>query len=333
MTDNKEIISQIRSSLTGQREKDFPYLLKCAEENRNNHEILVELTKIMFSYLQKQMREEDIDLIRKELDVDETYSTVNQLISSRKYEQAEVELEKLIVKIETVNWFTEDEKNTYKNFLTPFEEDLYRYLYQEERTIRTPVINMFNLYLTCGSLLVELKKYEKAKSYIEKALKYNPVNTGALFEYLETLKCLEEDEEYYEKCMETVRYCSSRDDVSRYLRYTGFYFTKMQEYEVAYSCYMVSMAVNNQRNELAMRELDYIRRMSMEEMPDMDKSYEILEELGIPTVPDETVVSLAYEGYIHFLESENRDAAKYYLTIACELSEDEQLAEKLEEME
>ncbi|MBR0137725.1 MAG: hypothetical protein IJM15_04885 [Erysipelotrichaceae bacterium] len=324
-----EIIEEIRSKLTYDAEKDFPYLLEVAEEYKENRAVLEEIGNIMFSHIGEQYEKDMAKVIEEDLKMPEAYRKVSELMEKKQLKEAAKTMEELIDKVERLNWFLENDENVYFNFNEPFEEDIYRYFTQDKRTIRIPLIDMANMYLSYGSILVELKKFSKAISMLEKALSFNPVSTAAGFEYLEALKGSGEYEDYYEKCMEIHRYCFRRNDVARNLRNLGYYFTIQQEYSVACSCYMVSMAVLNQRHPIAMQEIRNIEMKGFSETPDMDQSYRILEELGLPYGPSDETASLAYSGYRHFIDLNMSEAAKYYLSIACNLTEDEDLEKEL----
>ncbi len=332
MKTTAEIIEEIKANLSNDAEKDFPYLLKIAEQYKDERAVLEEIGNIMFSHIGQQYEKDMAKVIEEDLKMPQAYRKVAELMEKKQHKEAAAVMEELIDKVERLNWFLENDENVYFNFSEPFEEDMYRYFKQDKRTIRVPLIDMANMYLAYGSILVELKKYSRAATVLEKALAFNPVSTAAGFEYLEALKGNGEYEEYYEKCMEIHRYCFRRSDVARNLRNLGYYFTRQQEYSVACSCYMVSMAVLNQRHPIAMQELKNIERKGFSEAPDMDQSYQILEELGLPYGPNEETASLAYSGYRHFIDQNMPEPAKYYLSIACNLTEDEQLEKLLKQL-
>ena len=131
--------------------------------------------------------------------------------------------------------------------------------------------------------------------------------------------------------MEVQRYCFTKEDLGRYLHNLGYYFTALQEYRVAYGCYMVSMAVMDKRHPGAMAQIQKLEKMGTDPL-DMDQSYAVLRELGIPSGGNDDTASLAYAGYQHFLDQDNKPAAAYYLSIACQLTEDETLLGKLAEI-
>lgn len=332
MSRDEEILQQIRLQLTGNADKDFPFLLGKAEEFKDDRELLEEIGNMMFSHVSDQYMKDMEKVIEEDLKIPQAYKEVSRLMDEKKIDEAADVMEDLIERVENLNWFIENEENVYLNFQEPFEEDIYRYFSQDKRAYRVPLIDMANLYLSYGSLLIELKKYAKAETILEKALRFNPVSTKANFEYLEALKGEKQYEDYYEKCMEIHRYCFKRNDVARNLRNLGWYFASQQEYDVAYSCYMVSMAVLNQKHPIAIQEIRNLKLRGYAEERDMDQSYQILEELGLPLGPSDDTASLAYAGYQHFLEDDNREAARYYLSIACNLTEDEQLLKKFKEL-
>ncbi len=99
-------------------------------------------------------------------------------------------------------------------------------------------------------------KHKEALKYINKGLKYNPMNINLYFEQAETYKLTNENTKILDALYEAYFLIYSARDLARYYRLLGYFYTEQKIYEIAFALYMFSLEYEN--SPLAYSELDYI---------------------------------------------------------------------------
>ena len=257
---------------------------------------------------------------------------VNDLVKENKIQQAKEKLENYVESFRDSNLYCETENTTYKYFYSPFEKDLYQYYLKPTKKVDAPMIDMTNLYLAYGSILLELKEVGEAQYYLGKAVYYNPVNAATNFEYIETYRYNNDMETFYSKTKDFAKFCYKKDDFSRILRNFGYYFIEQGIYDVAYSCYMLSMVVNGKENEKAIQELNYIDQNYDGEIPTASEGIKLLKEYDIDFNICPETITLAIENYKHYYMEGNKEASLYYLQVYYQMTGDEEALEQINEL-
>ena len=124
-------------------------------------------------------------------------------------------------------------------------------------------------YTYLGSIAVEKKNFSKAREMLKQALRWNPYNTEAIFEYKKAT-------------LETIQKIYNPLDMARFYRNLGYYYIERQEWELAKAIYLYSMRFDN--GEKAKHELIYImQQINSQELPKLESIKGILEKHYIPT--------------------------------------------------
>ena len=77
-----------------------------------------------------------------------------------------------------------------------------------------------------GAVLVNLEKYEQAEDAYKESLKWNPVNVEATFEYLDLIKRLGREDEYFKETIEAFLFIFRPEHIAKCYRNLGYYFMK-----------------------------------------------------------------------------------------------------------
>jgi tetratricopeptide (TPR) repeat protein len=174
----------------------------------------------------------------------------------------------------------------YRNFQEPLQ--FWRYLKDNQsenfRIVEAPIVDCL---LTLSYVLVEQQRFDEAWAELGTALHYNPYAVAARFE-MNVILIQKGDLVGLLANTRHASSCSYRpEDVARCLRDFGFYYYEAEEWELAASCYALSLQWHD--SELAVAEIGGI----MQRWPNAPELKRVLEgaeavvsRAGIPTRPD-----------------------------------------------
>lgn len=243
--DFNEIMRQITSGLSNNREQDIPYLWEQMEIYKS-HELSTEIIRACGRLLFELLSAEEKDDYAKAINNDDyAYETaldeVRFNIYNKDYNKALSMIESVIKKAESLEAFQEDAVSKYYTFDEPFEEVVFRINNELNKTIRRASIPFSAIYLLHGNLLFETKRYDEAQAAIRKSLEWNPMSATANFEFIETYKVLGDFETFFSLSKAALNYVFRSADVARCYRNIGFYFVEKELYREATFCYKLSL--------------------------------------------------------------------------------------------
>ena len=332
------ILREITAGLTGEADHDGPYLMEQMEKYKS-HELAKEIVRacgrLMYNVIPEESKEKIAQLVDNEhLGVDATLDEARFNIYKGDFKKAQTIMEDLIHKIEELEVYQDDIASEYHTFNEPFEDVLYRFRAKPEKDIRQADIRYSEIYLLYGTILVELKEFEKAKSALRTALKWNPMGLPIHFEYAEIFKMTEDYEEFFRLTLEAFSIAFRSVDIARCYRNLGFYFIEKELYPEAAGCYFMSTLYEPDSKQ-AMSELYYISTKTNKEAvnPTKKEMKKYSNKYGFPLGPDDDVVGLSYVHGKHCYEQEEYDWAGYFWSITYDLVKDEEIKKKLDEIE
>lgn len=324
-----EIIKDITNGLTGDPEKDKKYLLDQGEKYKDhemNKEILRAIGRMIFDVLPEDAKEQINEFADKNI-----YSW-DSVIQEARFNQSQGNFDKALKIIETAldhakNRYEDDAVSEYRDFANLFEFVMYIDYNHPQKDVRMPTgIPFAKLYALYGSILIDLHRYKDAQIALQEALDWNPVHCDYIFEYCETFKCLNDMESFYTNTNEAYKYVYTQNDLARYYRNLGYYYYEKKLWDVAASCYHLSL-VYDPSSMVAKSELYGIVQESNGKVNDLDMEdiKTIAEEYSIPFQPSEKVMEIAVGYAKGNLDQGKNDVAKYFLTILFQLTEDESI--------
>lgn len=331
----ENIISNITAGLTGETQSDIDYLKQQMEEYRH-HEYAQEITRACGRILYRLMPQEDKTeyqalMEREQMGMEATLEEIRFAVFRKEYKRAEQMLRTMIDKFEKGGMFRNDQLTEYHSFYEPFEEVLYRFVDRPKKKLHNLELPYGQIYHEYGMLLLELGRYEQARSVLQKAVRWNPANAQIAFDYMETFKKMGDIDSFYRLTLKTFCYAFRREDVAHCYRNLGYYFVHRKQYQAAMGCYLMSMDFDRE-DQTAPSELYYIQAVTKKEVtqPTQEELEQYAKEYGFPIGADQIVVGMAWKMANKYLDAQKYDAALYYLKILYDLTEDEEVKKKMD---
>ncbi len=337
MSDKKSfetIMQGISSGLTGDYDKDLEYLKEQSDKYKDHEfgkEILRAIGRMMYEMLPDD-RKKDLDeaLGRDMKGIDAALEEVRFNIYKKDFDKALRLIEDTVKEQETTPMFEDDSVSEYHNFREPMEEILYGEIDHPEKTLRSATINYAEMYMLYGCILVELKRLDEAEIALKKAMKWNPVAANIAFEHAETMKMRGRIEDFLDCSKKIYKYAFRPADLARCYRNLSYYFVEKKEFETAVCCLLFSTQF--EKHDLVQSELYYISQVSGKMYnPTEEDLNKCFEDNEIPLGPNVEILKIAYGYGRHFYESENMDAAAYFLSIFANFINDEEANKMLED--
>ncbi|MCR5308461.1 MAG: hypothetical protein K6E24_05655, partial [bacterium] len=161
----KEIIESIQKNLTGDSEKDTPYLLEQLEKYRDNIAVSNEIYKMLFDTLPKNLQENFVSNI-KQSKFEQRLRETQELVVNKKYQKA---LDYLDMAIEHIHPVYEDEKYVYKTYHNPLDAYISA-INREDKTklVKNSELDFGVFHKFRGIILYNLGRLEEAeKEFVE----------------------------------------------------------------------------------------------------------------------------------------------------------------------
>ncbi|MCR5188968.1 MAG: tetratricopeptide repeat protein [Treponema sp.] len=337
MAENKEyeeIMQEITSGLTGDKQKDFKYL-KEQIEHYSDHKYGKEIGRACGRLMAKIIPEEALEEINNamnnhDLGIETTLEEVQFNQYKKNFDKAVELIEPLIKKIEEIDFFKDDAVSEYHCFDNYFEEILYQYYNKPEKDLRHATMPLATVYTQYGSVLIDVGRWDDARSALKKALHWNPASADVMFEYSETFKHSGELDEYFKIVLDTFKYCYIAKDLARAYRNLGWYFIEKEQYEDAIVAYFMSVQYDDDPH--VQSELYYITQKTGKEakQPTLEEVKKCAETYGFPIGPHKDVAGIAFSLGKQAFDENQKDAAKFFLGIFNNLIEDEDVKKMLE---
>ena len=277
-----------------------------------------------------KMMSENKDMKKETAGIEASLDLVRFNIFKKNYDNALRIIEELVTKIEDMGAFEDDQVSEYHVFDEPFEEFLYQYRAKPEKDLKQAQIPYTEIYLLYGSLLVEMKRLSEARVELEKGLRWNPVSFCIMSEYIETYKMSGELGTFFKLTKEAFKLAFRSDDLARCYRNLGYYFVEKELWSEAIACYLLSLQYETDSRQ-AQSELYYINSITNGEVaePSLEEVMEYGIRYGFPIGADDDIVGLSLSYGKEFLDQNEPDTARYFLSIAYDLTGREEIAEMM----
>jgi tetratricopeptide (TPR) repeat protein len=340
MAKNKDfdsIMREITAGMSGDAKTDIAYLMDQTEKYKN-HEMGKEIIRACGRLMYELVSDDNKEALAKLFDnesagIDAALEEVRFNIYKKAFDKALQIMEALVTKVEDLHAFEDDQVSEYHLFDEFFEEVLYQYRAEPEKDIRQAQIPYTEIYLLYGSLLVELKRIPDAREALKKGLRWNPVSFRITSEYIETYKMTGDLDPFFDLTKDAFKIAFRSADVARCYRNLGFYFVEKKLWSEAIACYLLSLQYERESTQ-AQSELYYINSVTDGKIPEpsIDQLKAYSEKYGFPLGADDDVLGLSVSYGRHCLEQNNPDAARYFLAIAYDLTDDEEIEKMIENL-
>ncbi len=324
------IVKEIKMNLTGDYVKDSNYLKEMIDVYKG-HPLSKEVNKACKKLINNlpilSVKGLFSDILTKELkDINDLVNLMHELTNNGKYKKARQLLKEVIFEIENTHWYKNNKYEDYIYYFEPFEELIFRAILNESRNKQLTMIPISLFYAQYASLLVEdfandLKTYD----YTTKAMIWSPANAAIKNEYIEFIKDKTDLKTIFDMTTDAMKIAFNKEDVARCFCHFGYYFSELEMFKEALTCYTLSISYDFNQEE-AYYEMDYI-------LEEVDKDLlpysegELLtfsEEYKIPLHPDLNLSLLALKAAEVSMEAKDWELARYFYTIIYNLSDAEE---------
>lgn len=299
--DEKKIIEDVRSKLTGDNEKDKEMLLKEAAKYKGNPDvfnIVKEIGKMLYEVLPEEETTEFSDALKKDTDsINDKISEAYKLMFTQERDISKAK-EILLEVIKLPIQFKENDQERFFSFGNIIEFLTSKYVLELNKKAVWITLKYSLAYNMLAFISNEEQNFEKAIEYADKALYYNPMDLNNAFEKGETYKMQRKYEEMLKVTTGVYEYIFSPEDLARYYRNLGYFYTEACKFDVSFSLYLVSMLYQESRG--ACQEIMYIKQVlnNPEYNIDIDTAFKILEKNNIPIGIRKENINILYSLYL-----------------------------------
>lgn len=248
------------------------------------------------------------------------YEKVNNLIYSKKYDEALNEIHKLM---ETEkNYQIETDTETRYCFTNYIELLIYFYYYKPTKKNVKPEVDMARLYFLEGCIYSDLKDEKKARDKYYESRRWNPVKVATRINEALTYRPTDL-EEYRRKIQETYKYIYQKSDFAIYLFNLGVYFYCVNMSDVARAAFTVSLYYGSPRKGVYtyLEKIQEIFQDGKLEL-NINDAVEILEQYSVPINIDSNIIKILADEYNRLLEKNDRNEVYYLSETLYDLTKD-----------
>lgn len=175
-------------------------------------------------------------------------------------------------------------------------------------------------------------QFDDAKMALEIAIKYNPINTAALFEYAELFKINKNFQRFLKWTRRCLQCAYHPEDIARAYRNFGYYYIEQGQFDTAATMYYVSLFY--EQNKQATSELFYITQMTGKKTdePSPEKAQQVFSDEDIQYGANDFVILILVKLAENAEEHKSINMAKHYYTMLYKLNGDESVKEKLDQL-
>ena len=172
-------------------------------------------------------------------------------MNNRNYEIAISKLENMLKESNIKE--VEDENNTYYTFGNYAEEAIFYNIFKPKKTNVYPEYNISEIYYNLGFINIDLKNFDLAIEYLDKALKWNPINISAMFEKATVFRMKGNLDRNRAEIEKTFIYIYKSSYLAKFYRELGWYYVERKIYDLGNALYTYSnyfYKTNSAENEL-----------------------------------------------------------------------------------
>lgn len=331
-----EIIEEIKLNLTGDPQKDGPFLKEQSEKYKDtdiSEELDREFAKIIYEITKKEYEGQ----LNAFLEAENQKVPEKLAMAQKRYDNLNfnggMKIVEEIINNNIAAW-NDTSEVTYKCFGTPLERMLYLGLYEPDKKILPVNCNLAGAYRLYCFGLMQKKKYQDAFFAIERALELNPVDPEVNEVYIELMKQINDMPRLKEACKRLLGCAVTKKQISNAYFGLSYYYSEERQYEKAMA--LLQMCRIFHKHELYESELKYISdKLGLGSVPQRKNPQELMEILNkekIQPGPSSNVIQTAYFLAKRAEEQLDFQLAKYYYEIVWELTEDEDVSDRIQEI-
>ncbi len=214
--------------------------------------------------------ENDEQIRRHSAEFTHTLAQIHNLKLENKREDA-LNLLKDIIRKEASK-YKDDDITEYRCFRNSFEVLLYANLYhpynpekQEKKKLIGMQVDLSAAYMLWGVMMLEQRQYDKAIDILRAALKANPVNVSVMFALADAYKGKNYLKSYLSIISQAHSCAVRKSDIAWIYRCYAYYYTKMNDFDTAFSLIYASKHFDIKGFGTALRETEKLSQQSFPE--------------------------------------------------------------------
>ena len=331
---NQEIIDNIKSKLTKDKEVDLPYL-RCEfkiYQTMQNDEVMYAILQLIFKYLSNDTKE-DLDTKTHEVlhERSKMYDDAVCLLNNNKISEA---LDILLKLISTYEKLDSAKVQNYFDF-----EQLIDYITYCETVEKAKKLNVkrypepvTNYTYKVASIYIKLGNYEEAIKHLKQALHYNPKAVYIKVELINLYEELGEFDKAFELIVDTLEYAYSKDQFAYLYEHLGMYFETICKFDIAVAAYFASdYYYNDQVNKNKIQNI--ISSVGLIKLDNTNDILSLFERENIKYGPSKKLIETIEEFIKYLKHLKDLDGVKYLLSIMADLTEDDYYLNQLKQLE
>ena len=328
--ENKEIIENIKKQLTGNAQKDVPFLQGELRkyQSLNNFNVVFGIQLLLFNYLSKEEKEKLNSGANAMLhDHKNKYEEAKELLNYGEIEKAKKILIELFDMYEKVGVL---EGANFYDFPEPIELFLYAPNIKNIKIKKLPEPVVYYAY-QIASIYLEQNDIDKAILYLEKALLFNPICQYVLQELIERLMIVKEYEKAYEYLKTSLKYGYTKNQLAFCYKKIGMYYKEKERYDIA----IASLALSNLyyddiENKIKIKEI--VDKVGQIHFKSSEEIINLFKSVGLSYGPSVHVLSTFKEYVQKTKERKDYRTLKYILDIAIKLTDQDYFKKELESL-
>lgn len=318
------IISEIKSNLTDDNEKNKKYLTKQLYKY-DNHEFSKEITReigrLLWDCLSDDEKNEFINISHKEQPVTNILNEVNNDIHNGDFEKALNKLDYFLVN-GNLSFYENDSLTEYHHFSNPIEEMLFHETFStDKRVVILPIEEDYSrLYYIYGSLLYEFGRIDDAKKALNEGKRFNPVSSPILLKLGVIFKDEHDFEEWFKINNFAFDYTYYAKDLCQIYRNFAYYYIIKGNKELGGALFEFSEIYEPNVSE------DKFKK-------NYEKHHRFLIDNGIPSEANPLVLNILKTLFLDAESNDSLNVALYFYGLYYELTKDSKIKDKLKELQ
>ena len=332
--DINEIMNEIVQGLSGDVKEDIVYLQAKLEEcqDYDNYEDIIDACVGLLLDAFPEAKPEDLKelLSAREFGVSSVLRDASELAFKTEYSTARMLVEALVKKIESTNKYKDDDENEYRSFNSLLEVLLYNSLSVGTAEVNDVAEHIGEVYYLYGDLLIALNEKQAAREAYEKGLAWNPVFAKLGLAYADTFRNIDETDKFAKETLNVFKFACTKEELANCYCNLGDYHAQANNWAPARACYELATDYERDTNGVAYSRLE----MAEAKTKDLDLTAGLVAKLSaeynFPLTPNKEVIEIVVGVAKHFAKEEQTELARNFLTLAIDLTKDEELKILLE---
>lgn len=322
-------MSEIVQGLSGDVKEDIIYLQAKLEEYKDNdiyEEIIDACVGLLLDAFPEAKPEDLRELLSaREFGVSSVLKNASDLAFKSEYSNARVLVEELIEKIESTNKYKDDDENEYRSFNGLLEVILYDKLRVGTRKVHDVAEHIGEVYYLYGDLLIALNEKQAARKAYEKGLLWNPVFAKLGLAYADTFRNVEETDEFAKETLNVFKFACTKEELANCYCNLGDYHAQANRWLPAKVCYELATNYETEPTGIAHSRLEMAKAKTKDIEVTKDLASKLSAEYNFPLSADKYVIETVVGVAKHFVKEEQTELARHFLTLATDLTKDEEV--------